>query len=85
MLAMSGVPSALALVGAGIGAWFGWWLIPAAITLAALVIAIVWRGHLGDAGRDPIARAVSAFLDLLILLAFLVVCLVSWLIWALFA
>lgn len=64
---------------------FGWWLIPAAITLAALVIAVVWRGHLGNAGYDPIARAVSAFFDLMVLLALLVICLAAWLVWALFA
>ena len=64
---------------------FGWWLIPAAITLAALAVAVVWLWRRGGVGYDPIARAITAFFDLMVLLALLVICLAAWLIWALFA
>lgn len=63
----------------------GWWMMPAGITLASILFLTIWKGFLADAGSDIGAQAVSGLLDLLVVGAFSIVCLIAWLIWALLA
>lgn len=64
-------------------ALFGWWVAPAIVTLAAVLILIFWKGFLSDSGSDIGAKAVSGLLDVLVIGVLVIVCLIAWLIWAL--
>jgi len=64
---------------------FGWWLVPAFLSACSILFLIVWRGFLSDAGSDIGVRAVSGLLDLLVIGALTIICLIAWLIWALVA
>ena len=63
----------------------GWWLLPFCITVVSVLWLIFWKGFLADAGSDIGARAVSGLLDLIVIGALTIICLIAWLIWALVA